>query len=105
MCQGNALLRLISFNLSLSFSMTLCVTHIQNRVLFLGQGAPVVLWESICAHVLLLNPGYVNHREKTPTNNDSPSFNCITGLFLTKKSDRVMLCKGRAVLVDSFPAH
>lgn len=48
-------------------------THSQNgaRVWRLGQGAPV-LCEIIHALVLLLNPGYVNRQETTPTNNDSP---------------------------------
>lgn len=71
--------------LSLCLSMALCLAHSENRkqtrVPFLGPGAPVVLWESIGALVLLLHPGYVNHQEMTPMNDDSTYFNCITGPF------------------------
>lgn len=115
--RGNILLRFISslHSLSLFFSVCLWLSaslilkiELQTWVPFLGQGAPVVLWESIQALALLLNPGYVNHQETTPTNNDSPQFNCITALF-RQGNQRwcvcVRTCKGRAALVDSFPAH
>lgn len=71
---GNVLVRFIS-SLFLSFFLSLLpsLTHSQNGagVWRLGQGAPV-LCEIIHALVLLLNPGYVNRQETTPTNNDSP---------------------------------
>lgn len=97
-------------SLSLSLWLSACLIlkmELQTWIQFLGQGAPVVLWEGICALVLLLNPGYVNQQETTPTNNDSPKFNCITGLFQWG-NQRWCVCVWKCVkaaMADSFPVH
>lgn len=86
--RSHVLLRFISSLYALSFSHSVFLQvsawlriALQTQVLLLRQGAAVVLWESIHTLVLLLNPGYVNHEQTSLTHNDSPQFNCVTGLI------------------------
>lgn len=90
---GSFHLSMLSHSVFLQVSAWLRIA-LQTQVLLLRQGAAVVLWESIHTLVLLLNPGYVNHEQTSLTHNDSPQFNCVTGLIQGIMSN---VCEGEYV--------
>lgn len=46
-------------------------------------GSTSIMWDH--SRSLIIKPGYVKHQETTPTDNDSPEFNCITGPLLQRR--------------------